>query len=49
MALFFGPVIGSISPVDRVIVVDVQDGSEAQAAGFENGMTLLEANGKEIR
>ena len=48
MALFFGPVIGSISPVDRVIVVDVQDGSEAQAAGFENGMTLLEANGKEI-
>jgi membrane-associated protease RseP (regulator of RpoE activity) len=48
MALFFGPVIGSISPVDRVIVVDVQDGSEAQAAGFENGMTLLEANGKAI-
>ena len=49
MALFFGPVIGSISPVDRVIVVDVQDGSAAQAAGFENGMTLLEANGKEIK
>ena len=49
MALFFGPVIGSISPVDRVIVVDVQEGSAAQAAGFENGMALLEANGKEIK
>jgi membrane-associated protease RseP (regulator of RpoE activity) len=49
MALFFGPVIGSISPVDRVIVVDVLDGSAAQAAGFENGMTLLEADGKEIK
>jgi membrane-associated protease RseP (regulator of RpoE activity) len=49
MALFFGPVIGSISPLDRVIVVDIQDGSEAQAAGFENGMTLLEANGKVIK
>ena len=46
MALFFGPVIGSISPVDRVIVVDVLDGSAAQAAGFENGMTLLEAEWK---
>ena len=49
MALFFGPVIGSLSPVDRVIVVDVLDGSAAQAAGFEDGMTLLEANGKEIK
>ena len=49
MALFFGPVIGSISALDRVIVVDVLDGSAAQAAGFENGMTLLEANGKEIK
>ncbi|MBN1235813.1 MAG: site-2 protease family protein, partial [Methanotrichaceae archaeon] len=27
MALFFGPVIGSISPLDRLIVVDVQNGS----------------------
>ncbi|MDD4162515.1 MAG: site-2 protease family protein [Methanothrix sp.] len=45
MALFFGPVIGSISPVDRLIVVDVQDGSAAQEAGFESGMVLLDANG----
>jgi membrane-associated protease RseP (regulator of RpoE activity) len=49
MSLFFGPVIGSISPVDRLIVVDVQEGSAAQAAGFENGMAVLEANGKETR
>ena len=48
MALFFGPVIGSISPVDRVIVVDVQDGSAAQQAGFESGMALLDVNGNKI-
>ena len=45
MALFFGPVIGSISPVDRLIVVDVQDGSAAEKAGFTNGMVLLDVNG----
>jgi membrane-associated protease RseP (regulator of RpoE activity) len=45
MALFFGPVIGSISPVDRLIVVDVQDGSTAEKAGFESGMVLLDVNG----
>jgi len=49
MALFFGPVIGSISPVDRLIVVDVQDGSAAQMAGFEDGMVLVAANGKEVK
>lgn len=48
MVLFFGPVIGSISPLDRVIVVDVQNGSVGQAAGFESGMVLLGANGKEV-
>jgi membrane-associated protease RseP (regulator of RpoE activity) len=46
MALFFGPVIGSISPLERVIVVDVKDGSAAQAAGWQSGMVLLEVNGK---
>jgi len=45
MALFFGPVIGSISPVDRLIVVDVQDGSAADKAGFTNGMVLLDVDG----
>jgi membrane-associated protease RseP (regulator of RpoE activity) len=45
MALFFGPVIGAISPVDRLIVVDVQDGSNAKKAGFESGMVLLDVNG----
>ena len=45
MALFFGPVIGSISPVDRLIVVDVQDGSAAEKAGFTNGMVLLDVDG----
>lgn len=49
MALFFGPVIGSISPVDRVIVVDVQDGSAAHTAGFEDGMALVAVNGKEVK
>jgi len=45
MALFFGPVIAAITPLDRVIVVDVQDGSAADRAGFENGMVLLDVNG----
>ena len=45
MALFFGPVIGSISPVDRLMVVDVQNGSAAQAEGFESSMVLLDVNG----
>ncbi|OPX75126.1 MAG: zinc metallopeptidase RseP [Methanosaeta sp. PtaB.Bin018] len=48
MALFFGPVIGSITPVDRLIVVDVQDGSAAQMAGIEEGMALVAANGREV-
>jgi len=48
MALFFGPVIGSITPVDRTIVVDVQDGSAAQMAGIEEGMALVAASGKEV-
>jgi len=45
MALFFGPVIGAISPMDRLIVVDVQDSSAADKAGFERGMVLLDVNG----
>ncbi|NMB85072.1 MAG: PDZ domain-containing protein [Methanothrix sp.] len=48
MVLFFGPVIGSITPVDRLIVVDVQDGSAAQMAGIEEGMALVAANGREV-
>ncbi len=49
MSLFFGPVIGSITPLDRVIVVDVQENSPGSLAGFESGMTLLEADGKSVR
>lgn len=45
MALFFGPVIAAITPLDRVIVVDVQDGSAADMAGFEKGMVLIDVNG----
>ena len=45
MALFFGPVLGSISPVDRLIVVGVGEGTGADEAGFENGMALLQVNG----
>ncbi|HNZ05765.1 MAG TPA: site-2 protease family protein, partial [Methanothrix soehngenii] len=46
MALFFGPVLGSISPVDRLIAVDVQEDSIAEEAGFESGMVLLQVNGE---
>lgn len=47
IALFFGPVIGAIAPVDRVIVSDVQNGSLAEQAGFQSRMTILDVNSKE--
>ncbi|HPJ30479.1 MAG TPA: site-2 protease family protein [Methanothrix sp.] len=49
LALFFGPVIGAIAPVDRVVVVDVAPGSEAEVAGLEEQMILLEADGMQIK
>jgi len=49
LALFFGPVIGAIAPVDRVVVVDVVPGSGAEVAGFERQMILLEADGTPIQ
>jgi membrane-associated protease RseP (regulator of RpoE activity) len=45
MAIFFGPVIGAITPLDRVVVVDVQPGSAGDLAGFEEQMILEEVNG----
>lgn len=48
MALFFGPVIGSISPLERVVVVDVQGGSAGDAAGFHKSMVLQDVDGREI-
>ncbi|NPV61237.1 MAG: peptidase M50 [Methanotrichaceae archaeon] len=48
MALFFGPVIGSISPVDRVIVADVQSGSLGDSAGFQQTQIILDVNGEPI-
>jgi membrane-associated protease RseP (regulator of RpoE activity) len=49
MSLFFGPVLGSISPLDRVVVVDVQSGSPGEAAGFQRSMVVLEAGNRDIR
>lgn len=49
MALFFGPVIGSISPLERVVTVDVDDGSAGEIAGFQKSMVLLEAGGRDVR
>lgn len=48
LALFFGPVIGAIAPMDRVVVVDVVPGSDADLAGFERQMILLSAGGVRI-
>jgi len=48
LALFFGPVIGAIAPMDRVVVVDVVPGSDADLAGFERQMILLSADGVRI-
>lgn len=49
MALFFGPVIGAISPVDRLIVVDVLEGSAAKVEGYQSGMVLMQAGGEDVR
>jgi membrane-associated protease RseP (regulator of RpoE activity) len=48
IAIFFGPVIGSIAPVDRLIVSDVQDGSIAAAAGFESKMMVLDVSSENV-
>jgi len=48
LALFFGPVIGAIAPVDRVVVVDVVPDSAADLAGFESQMILLLVDGVRI-
>lgn len=48
LALFFGPVIGAIAPVDRVVVVDVVPDSTADLAGFESQMILLLVDGLRI-
>lgn len=48
IALFFGPVIGSIAPVDRVMVADVQNGSAGDLAGFQNNMAVLTSDGTNV-
>ncbi|MDD1723437.1 MAG: site-2 protease family protein [Methanothrix sp.] len=48
MALFFGPVIGAISPVDRLIVVNVDENSTAEEDGYETGMVLMQSKGKDV-
>ena len=47
IALFFGPVIGTIAPVDRVMISDIQSGSVAEQAGLQSKMILLDVNSKE--
>lgn len=47
-AIFFGPVIGAIAPMDRIVVVDVKPGSAGDFANFEDQMILLEVNGKKV-
>ena len=49
MALFFGPVIGAISPVDRLIIVNVDENSTAGQDGYEMGMVLMQSKGKDVR
>ncbi|NYT01564.1 MAG: peptidase M50 [Methanosarcinales archaeon] len=45
MALFFGPVIGAITPLDRVVVADVENDTAADLAGFQKSMIVLGLNG----
>jgi membrane-associated protease RseP (regulator of RpoE activity) len=48
MALFFGPVLSSISPLERVVTVNVDDGSAGEIAGFQKSMVLLEAGERDV-
>lgn len=48
MALFFGPVLGAISPLDRVVVVDVTAGSIGQSAGWDRDMVVVSSDGQMI-
>jgi membrane-associated protease RseP (regulator of RpoE activity) len=48
MALFFGPVIGSINPLERVVVADVQSSSFGEEAGFQRNMVLQDVNSLEV-
>jgi len=47
MVLFFGPVLGAISPIDRLVVADVQNGSFGEDAGFAKNMIVQDVNGLE--
>lgn len=48
MSLFFGPVIGAISPLDRLLVVNVEHGTAADENGYESGMMLMQAEGANV-
>lgn len=48
LAIFFGPVIGAIAPMDRVVVVDVKSGSAGDFADFKEQMIILEVNGEKV-
>jgi membrane-associated protease RseP (regulator of RpoE activity) len=41
-------VIGAISPVDRLIVVNVDENSTAGEDGYEMGMVLMQSKGKDV-
>jgi len=45
MVLFFGPVLGAISPIDRLVVADVHNGSVGEEAGISRNMIVQDVNG----
>jgi membrane-associated protease RseP (regulator of RpoE activity) len=47
-ALFFGPVIGALEPMDKVIVVNVEKDTLAETAGFHKGMVVLGSGNADI-
>jgi membrane-associated protease RseP (regulator of RpoE activity) len=49
IALFFGPVIGALSPVDKVMVADVQNDSVGDLAGFQQNMIVINADGMDAK
>ncbi|TGC08741.1 site-2 protease family protein [Methanolobus halotolerans] len=47
-SLLFGPVLGAMAPLGNTMVVDVNEGSNAYAAGIREGMVITQLDGTNI-
>jgi membrane-associated protease RseP (regulator of RpoE activity) len=47
-SLLFGPVLGAVSPLGNAMIVDVDEGSPAYAAGLRQGMVITQLDGTSV-